>query len=72
MWSEESLNLTNPINKKIGKLNEQSNQNRSRIGFCHRCKWQSSSGHQPNPQGAVPAYSRIQGIQVAKGYAYAY
>lgn len=68
MWLEESLNLTNPTNKIIGGLNEQSNQNRSRIGFCCRCQWQSSSSHQPSPQGTVSAHSRIEGIELAKGY----
>ena len=58
-------------NKMIGELHEQSYQNRSRIGFCRRCQWQSSSSHQPSQQGTVSAYSRIQGIEVAKGYAYA-
>ncbi|WP_413944837.1 hypothetical protein [Bdellovibrio sp. HCB-162] len=68
MWSEESLNLTNPTKQITGGLNEQSYQNRSRIGLYRRCQWQSSSHHQPNPQGTVSTYSRIQGIEVAKSH----
>lgn len=71
MWPEASLKLTNPTNQTTGGLNEQSYQNRSRIGFCRRCQWQSSCIYQPSPLGTVSPYSRIQGIEVAKGHAYA-
>ena len=67
MWSEESLNLTNPTNKIIGGLNEQSYQNRSRIGFCRSCQWQSSCRHQPSSQDAISTQSGIEGLQLAKG-----
>jgi hypothetical protein len=61
----------NKESKKVGGSNEESNQNRSRIGLCRCRQWQSTQGHQPSPQGSISAHHGIEGIQLAQGDAYA-
>lgn len=62
-------NQTSPRNRiQIGGSHEKFNPNRSRIGLCSRCQWQSPYHSFPRQEGPIAAYSGLEGIQVATSH----